>query len=99
MATAWSSLDPQQTAQELEAYPTISGVSPTATVPGTSLTFGDLNQSQQLALMYANCFGTGGTDLQDFLTQNAGPNASWNLSYNQIQADPQLAQIAQSPLT
>jgi hypothetical protein len=83
----WSVLTPQQMAFQL-ANAGSGGGDPRAIVPGTSLTFGQLNQVQQLAYQYAAGYGTGGLSMQDFLTQNAGPQAAWNQSYNQTQLDP-----------
>lgn len=93
----WQGMDQQLVAPMLAAAGTIGP--PTETVPGTTMTFGDLNQIQQLAYMYGQDFGTGGLSMQDFLTQNAGPDASWNLSYNQVQADPQLAALSQTSVS
>ncbi len=90
----WQNEPPELAAASLANGGTIAP--PTTQVPGTTMTFGDLNQIKQLAYMYGTDFGTGGLSMQDFLTQNAGPNASWNVSYNQIQADPQLVQAAVS---
>ena len=58
------------------------------------MTFGDLNQVQQLAYQYGTDYGTGGVSMQDFLTQNAGPSTAWNLSYNQIQANSDIQAAA-----
>jgi hypothetical protein len=84
LAGDWSVLTPQQTAFEL-ANGGQGGGNATAAVPGTSLTFGELNQAQQIAYQYAENYGTGGVSMQDFLTQNAGPQAAWNVSYDQVQ--------------
>ena len=54
------------------------------------MTFGDLTQSQLTAYIYAQTWGTGGLSMQDFLNQNLGPQTPWNLSYNQIQANPDI---------
>jgi hypothetical protein len=85
---SWSSLTPSEIAFQLANAAGTGGGPPTATVPGTNLTFGDLNQTQQIAYQYGTDFGTGGLSMQDLLTQSAGPDAPWNLSYNQIQASP-----------
>lgn len=94
----WQGMPEELVAANLAVAGTTAGViaPPTENVPGTNMTFGDLNQIQQLAYMYGSDFGTGGLSMQDFLTQNAGPNLPWNLSYNQIQANPQLTQAAVS---
>jgi hypothetical protein len=84
LAADWSVLTPQQTAFEL-ANGGQGGGDATAVVPGTSLTFGQLNQAQQVAYQYGEDYGTNGLSMQDFLTQNAGPQAAWNLSYDQTQ--------------
>ena len=97
MENSWAVLTPQQVAFQLANASGTVGGSPTATVPGTSLTFGDLNQTQQLAYQYATAYGTGNTSMQDFLTQFAGPELPWNLSYNQIQANPDIMAAAESP--
>jgi hypothetical protein len=91
---SWSSLTPSQVAFQLANAAGTGGGAPTATVPGTTLTFGDLNQVQQLAYQYGTNYGTDGLSMQDFLTQNAGPNTPWNLSYNQIQANPDIQAAA-----
>ena len=84
----WSTLTPQQTAFQLANAAGTGGGDPAAMVPGTSIAFGDLNQAQQVAYQYALNYGTGGLSMQDFLTQNAGPAAYWNQSYNQTRQDP-----------
>jgi hypothetical protein len=81
----WSVLTPQQVAFQLANASGAGGGNPTDTVPGTSMTFGQLNQTQQEAYQYALNYGTGGLSMQDFLTQNAGPQAAWNMSYDQSQ--------------
>ena len=96
LETGWESMTPGQVASQLMDTGTALGAPTTATVPGTNLTFGDLNQVQQLAFQYASAFGTGGVSMQNFLSENSGPDASWNLSYNQIQANPQIAADAQA---
>jgi hypothetical protein len=85
---SWSSLTPSEVAFQLANAAGTGGGPPTATVPGTTMTFGDLNQTQQIAYQYGTDFGTGGLSMQDLLTQSAGPATAWNLSYNQIQASP-----------
>jgi hypothetical protein len=85
---SWSSLTPSEVAFQLANAAGTGGGAPTATVPGTNMTFGDLNQTQQIAYQYGTDFGTGGLSMQDLLAQSAGPDAAWNLSYNQIQASP-----------
>ncbi len=81
----WSALNPQQVAFQLANAAGTGGGNPTDTVPGTTIAYGDMTQTQQFAYQYALNYGTGGDSLQDFLTQNAGPQTSWNLSYNEIQ--------------
>jgi len=85
---SWSSLTPSEVAFQLANAAGTGGGPSTATVPGTTMTFGDLNQTQQIAYQYGTDFGTGGLSMQDLLTQSAGPATAWNLSYNQIQASP-----------
>ena len=87
VATDWSVLTPQQTAFQL-ANGGAGGGDPTTVVPGTSMAWGQLNQAQQVAYQYSEDSGTGGLSTQDFLTQNAGPQAVWNESYDQIQQNP-----------
>ena len=87
-ATGWSVMTPQQVAYQLANASGTGGGDPTSTVPGTTLTFGQLTQSQQVAYQYALNYGTGGLSMTDFLTQNAGPQAAWNISYNQAQLIP-----------
>ncbi len=84
----WSVLTPEQVAFQLANAAGAGGLDPSATVPGTTLTFGELNQTQQEAYQYALNYGTGGTSLQDFLTQSEGPKAAWNMSYDQTQLMP-----------
>ncbi len=93
---SWAALTPAQVAFQLANAAGTGGGDPTATVPGTTLTFGDLNQTQQLAFQYGTDYGTGAVSMQDFLTQNAGPDMPWNLSYNQIQANPDIQAAADS---
>jgi hypothetical protein len=88
--TDWSVLTPQQVAFQLANAAGTGGGNPTDLVPGTNLTFGDLNQTQQEAYQYALNYGTGGASMQNFLTQSAGPTAAWNQSYNQIQTSPDI---------
>jgi hypothetical protein len=99
LETSWSSLTPGQVAFQLTNAAGTGGGDPTATVPGTTMTYGDLNQVQQLAFQYGTDYGTGGVSMQDFLTQNAGPSQPWNLSYNQIQANPDLQAAASASST
>lgn len=87
---SWAALTPQQVAFQLANASGTGGGAATATVPGTNLTFGDLTQTQQLAYQYGVDYGTGGQSMQDFLNANAGPNLPWNLSYNQIQSNPDI---------
>lgn len=94
MEDSWAVLTPQQVAFQLANAAGTGGGVPTATVPGTTLTFGDLTQTQQLAYQYGSSFGTGGASMQDFLTQYAGPNLPWNLSYNEIQSNPDIMAAA-----
>jgi hypothetical protein len=82
----WSVLTPQQVAFQLANAAGSGGGMPNEAVPGTSMTYGQLTQSQQIALQYAQDSGTGGVSMQDFLTQNAGPPTAWNISYNQAQS-------------
>jgi hypothetical protein len=84
----WSVLTPQQVAFQLANAAGSGGGPPTEAVPGTSLTYGQLTQSQQIALQYAQDSGTGGVSMQDFLTANTGPSTAWNISYNQAQSIP-----------
>lgn len=81
----WSVLNPQQVAFQLANTAGTGGGVPTDMVPGTTIAYGDMTQTQQFAYQYALNYGTGGDSLQDFLTQNVGPQTSWNLSYNEIQ--------------
>ena len=60
------------------------------------MTFGQLNQSQQAAYQYALNYGTGGLSMTDFLTQNAGPQTAWNISYDQAQLIPGIQAAANS---
>jgi hypothetical protein len=93
----WSMMTPQQVAFQLaNASGTGGSGDPNGLVAGTSLTFGQLTQTQQLAYQYAQNNGTSGLSMQDFLTQNAGPQAAWNLSYNQIQLVPQVEGVVDS---
>jgi hypothetical protein len=87
-ANGWSTLTPQQVAFQLANASGSGGGDPSATVPGTTLTFGQLNQTQQLAYQYALNYGTGDRSMQAFLTQNTGPRAAWNLSWDQSQQTP-----------
>lgn len=96
LTNSWSVLTPSQVAFQLANAAGTGGGAPTATVPGTTFSFGQLNQAQQLAYQYGTDFGTGNLSMQDFLTQNAGPSAAWNLSYNQIQANPDIQAAADS---
>jgi hypothetical protein len=94
MEDSWAVLTPQQVAFQLANAAGTGGGPAAATVPGTTLTFGDLTQTQQLAYQYASAYGTGGASMQDFLTQNAGPDLPWNLSYNEIQSNPDIMAAA-----
>jgi hypothetical protein len=95
-ANGWSVMTPQQVAFQLANASGTGGGAPTATVPGTTLTFGQLNQSQQAAYQYALNYGTGGLSMSDFLTQNAGPDTAWNISYDQAQMIPAIQAAADS---
>jgi len=88
LANGWSALTPQQVAFQLANASGSGGGDPTATVPGTTFTFGQLNQTQQLAYQYALNYGTGDGSMQALLTQNTGPQAAWNLSWDQSQLTP-----------
>lgn len=90
MEQQWSSLTPSQVAFQLANAAGTGGGDPTATVPGTTMTFGDLNQTQQLAYQYGTDYGTGSMSMQDFLQANSGPATAWNLSYNQIQGNSEI---------
>ncbi len=92
----WSTLTPQQVAFQLANASGTGGGDPTASVPGTSMVYGDLNQSQQFAYQYALNYGTGGLSMQDFLTQNAGPTAAWNQSYNQTSQNANIQAAVES---
>jgi hypothetical protein len=92
----WSILTPQQVAFQLANASGTGGGDPTASVPGTSMVYGDLNQSQQFAYQYALNYGTGGLSMQDFLTQNAGPTAAWNQSYNQTSKNANIQAAVES---
>jgi hypothetical protein len=94
MEDSWAVMTPQQVAFQLANVAGTGGGVPTATVPGTTLTFGDLTQTQQLAYQYGSAYGTGGVSMQDFLTQYAGPNLPWNVSYNEIQSNPDIMAAA-----
>ncbi len=94
LESSWSTLTPQQVAFQLATASGTGGGAPTATVPGTTMTFGDLNQAQQLAYQYGTDYGTGGVSMQQFLNANAGPDTPWNLSYNQIQSNPEILAAA-----
>jgi hypothetical protein len=87
-ANDWSALTPQEVTFQLANASGTGGGDPTAMVPGTTLTFGQLNQTQQDAYQYGLNYGTGGLSMQDFLTQNSGPQAAWNQSYDQTQLMP-----------
>jgi hypothetical protein len=95
-AKGWSVMTPQQVAFQLANASGTGGGDPTATVPGTTLTYGQLNQSQQAAYQYALNYGTGGLSMTDFLTQNAGPQTAWNISYDQAQLIPAIQAAADS---
>lgn len=59
------------------------------TVPGTSLAWNDLTNSQKIAYTYATNYGTGGMSMTDFLNANAGdPNAAGNQSYSKMGINP-----------
>jgi len=92
----WSVLNPQQVAFQLANAAGTGGGVPTDMVPGTTIAFGDLTQTQQFAYQYAANYGTAGDSLQDFLLQNAGPQTAWNLSYNQIQQNTDIQAAADS---
>jgi hypothetical protein len=96
LANDWSALTPQQVAFQLANASGMGGGNPTDMVPGTSLTFGQLNQTQQAAYQYALNYGTGGLSMQDFLSQNTGPQAAWNISYDQSQLIPGIQAAADS---
>jgi hypothetical protein len=95
-SNGWSVLTPQQVAFQLANASGMGGGDSDVVVPGTSLTFGQLNQSQQDAYEYALNYGTGGLSMGDFLSQNAGPAAAWNISYDQAQLIPAIQAAANS---
>jgi hypothetical protein len=95
-ANDWSALTPQQIAFQLANASGMGGGNPTDTVPGTSLTYGQLNQTQQAAYQYALNYGTGGLSMQDFLNQNTGPHAAWNVCFDQCQLMPAIQAAADS---
>lgn len=86
----WSMFTPTEVAYQLANNTGTRGNDPASTVPGTTMTFGDLTQAQMVAYEYGTTYGTGGQSMQDFLTANVGPNTAWNISYNQIQANPDI---------
>jgi hypothetical protein len=92
--SSWDSYTPQQVGFQLANYPAGMSGAPTDTVPGTNYTFGDLTQTQATAYGYGTTWGTGGQSMQDFLDSNVGPSAPWNLTYNEIQANPAIQSYA-----